>query len=67
MKVNWPDLLHIEKLKIDDKEPLRLEQESFLKAVADKRLRPEVSAEDGLAAMQCADMILASVKEHKWD
>ena len=67
LKVNWPDLLHIEKLKINDKEPLRLEQESFLKAVADKRLRPEVSAEEGLAAMECAEMILASVKEHKWD
>ncbi|RKY21847.1 MAG: hypothetical protein DRP62_07735 [Planctomycetota bacterium] len=67
LKVNWPDLLHIEKLKIDDKEPLRLEQESFLKAVADKTLKPEVSAEEGLAAMQCAETILASVKEHKWD
>jgi predicted dehydrogenase len=67
LKVNWPDLLHIEKLKIDDKEPLRLEQEFFLKAVADKTLKPEVSAEEGLAAMQCAEMILASVKEHKWD
>ena len=67
LKVNWPDLLHIEKLKINDREPLRLEQESFLKAVADKRLRPEVSAEEGLAAMQCAEMILASAKKHKWD
>jgi len=67
LKVNWPDLLHIEKLKIDDKEPLRLEQESFLKAVADKRLRPEVSAEEGLAAMECAEKILASIKKHKWD
>jgi len=67
LKVNWLDLLHIEKLKIDDKEPLRLEQESFLKAVADKRLRPEVSAEEGLAAMECAEKILDSIKKHKWD
>jgi len=67
LKVNWLDLLHVEKLKIDDKEPLRLEQESFLKAVADKRLRPEVSAEEGLAAMECAEKILASIKKHKWD
>jgi len=65
--VNWPDLLHIEQLDIDDKEPLRLEQESFLNAVADKSLRPEVSVEEGLAALQCAEKILASVKKHKWN
>jgi predicted dehydrogenase len=65
--VNWPDLLHIEQLTIDDKEPLRLEQEAFLKAVSDKTQKPEVSAEEGLAAMECAEKILASVREHKWD
>jgi predicted dehydrogenase len=65
--VNWPDLLHIEQLDIDDKEPLRLEQESFLKAVADKSSRPEVTGEEGLDAMLCAEMILASLKQHKWD
>ena len=67
LRVNWPDLLHIEKLKIDDREPLRLEQEAFLRAVADKTLTPEVSAEEGLAAMECAEKILASIKEHKWE
>lgn len=66
LKVNWPDLLHIEKLKIDDKEPLRVEQEAFLQAVADKSYRPEVSAEEGLAAMRCAEMILDSISKHKW-
>jgi predicted dehydrogenase len=65
--VNWPDLLHIEELHIDDKEPLRLEQEAFLMAVADRALKPEVSAEEGLAAMECAEKILASVRRHKWD
>lgn len=29
--VNWPDLLHIEQLQIDDKEPVRLQQEAFLR------------------------------------
>ena len=67
LTTNWTDLLHIEQLQIDDKEPLRLEQEAFLKAVADKSQKPEVTAEDGLAAMECAEMILASIKEHKWD
>ena len=67
LTVNWPDLLHIEQLEIDDKEPLRVEQEAFLRAVADRSLSPEVSAEDGLAAMECAEMILNSVRTHKWD
>ncbi len=66
-QVNWPDLLHIEELEIDDREPLRVEQESFLKAVANENHAPEVTAEEGLAAMQCADMILNSVKEHQWE
>ena len=65
--VNWPDLLHIEQLDIEDAEPLRIEQQLFLKAVSDKQSRPEVTAEDGLAAMECAEWILASIKEHKWE
>ncbi|GAH69889.1 unnamed protein product [marine sediment metagenome] len=64
--MNWPDLLHIEQLDIDDKEPIRLEQEAFLRAVVDREFMPEVSAEEGLAALQCAQKILASVKKNKW-
>lgn len=64
--INWPDLLHIEQLEIDDKEPLRIEQESFLKAVAQNG-RPEVTAEEGLAAIECAQMILDAISEHRWD
>jgi hypothetical protein len=67
LSLNWPDLLHIEKLHIDDKEPLRLEQEAFLQAVADKGLKPEVSAEEGLAAMECAQRILTSIGKHRWE
>jgi len=67
LNVNWPELLHIEQLHIDDKEPLRLEQEAFLHSCVDKTVKPEVSAEEGLAAMECAEKILASVKRHKWD
>ena len=65
--VNWPDLLHIEQLQIDDKEPVRLQQEAFLRAVNDRSFRPEVSAEEGLAALKCAQKILNAVKRHKWD
>jgi predicted dehydrogenase len=66
LKAGWADLVHYETLAIDDREPLRVEQESFLKAVADKSLRPEATAGEGLAAMQCAQMILESIKQHKW-
>ena len=65
--VNWPDLLHIEQLQIDDKEPVRLQQEAFLRAVKDRSYTPEVSAEEGLAALKCAQKILNAVKRHKWD
>jgi predicted dehydrogenase len=65
--VNWPDLLHIEQLQIDDKEPIRLEQEAFLRAVRDHSFRPEVSAEEGLAALRCAQKITTCVRRHKWD
>ncbi len=67
LSVNWPDLLHIEQLQIDDKEPVRLQQEAFLRAVMDRRFVPEVSAEEGLAALQCAEKILDSVKKNSWD
>ena len=65
--INWPDLLHIEQLDIDDREPLRVEQESFLQAVLDKSKQPEVTAVDGLAAIECAHMILESIKENAWE
>jgi len=64
--VNWPDLLHIEQLDVDDKEPIRLEQEAFLQAVTDRECTPEVSAQEGLAALECAQKILVSVRKHKW-
>jgi predicted dehydrogenase len=67
LSMNWPDLLHIEQLDIDDKEPIRLEQEAFLRAVSDRAYRPEVSAEEGLAALECAEKILASIKKHRWN
>ena len=67
LSVNWPDLLHIEELVIDDKEPLRLEQEAFLRAASDRSFRPEVSAEEGLAALECAEMILTAIEKHRLD
>ena len=65
--VDWCDLLTIEQLEIDDREPLRVEQESFIGAFAGKEERPEVTGEEGLAALECAGMILEAIKKHKWE
>jgi predicted dehydrogenase len=65
-QVKWPELLHIEQLQIEDAEPLRLEQQAFLDAVAGRTARPEVTAEEGLAALQCAEQILAGIQAHRW-
>jgi predicted dehydrogenase len=67
LTTDWTGLIKYETLDIDDKEPLRVEQESFLRAVADKHSAPEVTAEEGLAAMEAAELILKSVSEHKWE
>ncbi|MFA7484633.1 MAG: Gfo/Idh/MocA family oxidoreductase [Phycisphaerae bacterium] len=67
LKAGWTDLVHYERLQIDDREPLRIEQESFLKAILDKSAKPEVTAREGLAAMECAEMIINSIKQHRWD
>jgi predicted dehydrogenase len=66
LKAGWTDMVHYEKLQIDDREPLRVEQESFLRAVADKSSKPEVTAREGLAAMKCAHKILESIRQHPW-
>ena len=66
-QVNWTDLLHIEQLDITEAEPLRVEQEAFLRAAADAAYRPEVTVEEGLAALECADQILECVRTHRWE
>jgi predicted dehydrogenase len=63
--VNWTELLTIEPLSIEDKEPLKVEQEAFIAAVQDRSKKPEVTGEDGLAALKCAHMILKSIQSHK--
>jgi predicted dehydrogenase len=64
--VNWTEMLHIEQLDITEAEPLKVEQQAFLKAVVDSSCRPEVTAEEGLAALECAEKILTCVRQHKW-
>ena len=53
-------LVHVEELQIDDVEPLRAELESFIRAVKERN-RPEVTVQDGLAAVETATRIVASI------
>jgi len=50
-------------LPVTKEEPLRLEIESFLEAVAN-RTRPHVPGEDGLRALEVALAILGKIEEH---
>jgi predicted dehydrogenase len=59
-QIDFAELVNIEELQIDDIEPLRAELESFVDAVRNKS-RPEVSAEDGLAAVELATQIVAAI------
>jgi predicted dehydrogenase len=53
--------VNIEELAIDDVEPLRAEQESFVSAVAGGTASA-ISAEDGLAAVDVAERIVGAIK-----
>ena len=63
--LDWTDLVNVDMLDIDDREPLRLEQEAFIKAVSDGS-RPQVSAEDAVAAMELAERIVKVIAQHRW-
>ena len=58
--LNYKDLVQVEELQIDDVEPLRAQLDAFTHAVR-HGTRPEVSAEDGLAAVALATRIVEAV------
>ncbi len=65
--VDYTKLVHVEPLMpTDESEPLRSELSSFLESVRTGR-PPEVSIEDGVAALRLAHGIVASAREHAWD
>ncbi len=66
LNADWTQMVNVETLDIDGREPLRLEQEAFIQAVTDG-CRPEVSAEDAVAAMELAELIVQEIANHKWD
>lgn len=62
--LNYQDLVEVEELPTDDVEPLRAEQESFVDAVEGKGACA-VPAEDGVAAVEVAERIVAAVGQEK--
>jgi predicted dehydrogenase len=63
---DFGSMVKVEPLQVDDVEPLRAELQSFLHAVRTGE-PPEVSAEDGVAAVELAEQIIAALKEHQWE
>jgi len=63
--LSYSDMIKVEPLQVDDEEPLQVQLESFINAVRTGS-KPEVSAEDGFAAVNTADMILQALRERQW-
>jgi len=64
--LDFGQLVHVEPLQIDDQDPLRAEHTAFLESIRGGT-RPPVSAEDGVAAVELAERIVASLAAHRWD
>jgi len=64
--VDFSQMVKVEPLQVDDVEPLRAELQSFITALQSGR-PPEVSAEDGVAAIELAEQIVAALKRHQWE
>ncbi|MFT3788502.1 MAG: Gfo/Idh/MocA family oxidoreductase [Tepidisphaeraceae bacterium] len=59
-EVNYAELADVQELVVDDTEPLRAELDSFIGSIA-SGTPLEVPAEDGLAAVELAERIVASI------
>ena len=58
-------LLQMQAVQLDEGNPLREQLAAFLKSVRD-RSRPLVSGEDGLAAVEAAELVLAAIDKNRW-
>jgi predicted dehydrogenase len=64
--LDFGKLVTVEPLTIHDKDALQDELETFLGCVR-SRTNPPVSAEAGVAAIRLAQMVVDSIKGHRWD
>jgi predicted dehydrogenase len=65
-QLNYSDMVKVEPLATEPLDPLRTQLESFVAAVRERRA-PEVTAEDGLAAVAAAQRIVAAMAPHRLD
>jgi len=66
MQLNYAELVKYEDVVIEDIEPVKAELMSFEKAIR-SRGEPEVTGEDGLAAVDVAGKIRECIAAHKWE
>jgi len=67
MSVDYAKLMKVEQLVVDDSaEPLRRQAEAFVRSIREG-LTPEVSAEEGYAAVRLAQRITDAIRDHQWD
>jgi predicted dehydrogenase len=59
--LKYDDLLKVEPLAVDDRDQLRAEQDAFINAVMSGS-RPQVTAEDGAAAVELAMRIVGAIR-----
>lgn len=60
--IDYEELVNVEQLTIDDTEPLRAQADSFIAAATGEQ-KPEISAEDGMRAVETAEKIVAAIPE----
>lgn len=63
--LDYTELVNYEPLTIEDREPLQVEIEAFIRAVR-HRTAPPVTGADGLRAVDIAEKITESIAEHAW-
>ena len=63
---DFSKLVKVEPLVVDDIDPLRAELEAFLQSVR-TGAPPAVTADDGVAAVELAEQIVASLRAHCWE
>lgn len=58
--LNYTELVDVQELQIEDEEPLRAELNAFMQAVRGQ-IKPVVTADDGLAAVEVAERIVSTM------
>jgi len=65
-RYEFKDLLDVRDIVMDDYEPLYKEIESFVHCVWTGE-KPAVSGEEGMRAVELAEMVVEAIKKHSWD